>query len=329
MNNPWILALLGVFVLSFILILAWMLKMERHQKKIKRERAAALGFTPLPHPDPELVDKILALYPLRPGQRRELRHLFIRRSLNMTLVMFDLFAVKGESTTLLAESAVAAVFDVNDGQPRFPALTIMPRMDEDKINTRSNPWLLAMALAGQRVIAFADVPAFTGRVNVLINEESAAESLRLESQVRRFLNANLRTCLSQLNPVQIEAGGSMLALSSLDIAVAWEEQKLELLRCLIDEALKVAGWFESESLRSSGSPSAGDPVPTLPIRTPAPEIPASTVFMATKSTEVAASAIISASTISGASAPTVTPIEAPFANGYFYRVTVDRPTPAD
>src|SRR5512138_305977 len=122
MNQPWGVVLLACFIISSGLMIVWMFKMEHRIARIKRDRASALGFTPLTNPEPVLVEKILALYPLRAGQRRELRHLYTRRSLHAELIMFDLYSVKGESTTLLAESAIAAVFDAPDGLPRFPGL---------------------------------------------------------------------------------------------------------------------------------------------------------------------------------------------------------------
>lgn len=239
MSDPLLLILVLGFLLLFALVIVWMISSDRKRRSRKVEQAQSLGFQPVEKPDPALTNQILALHIHRAGQQREIRNLFFRRTTEGDVYLFDLWDPSGDSSTQIANSAVA-VLSPNLRLPRF---ALISRLEETGsgvagLLSRAANWAIRQLGANMWMIAFADDPDFSSHFFVAVPDETS------EPAVRAFLNADLRCQLLKLVHVHIQAGGNLFTISSYDLNSAHDADQAEKVREQIRQAQQVARLFE-------------------------------------------------------------------------------------
>ncbi len=205
------LATVLAILLLFGLIVAWMIRSERHDREAKLQISRSLGFTPM-DPTPELVRKMTQLCRnIRVNRdhtdeaKYEMQNVSSKRLPDGEMLIFDLITTSGGESDYTEKQAVAIISPVLN----LPTFVIFPKADIDggiaKVGNQVIAW--AMSKMGD-LVEFPQSPEFSQRYLVSSPDPSST---------RQFLDDGRLQGLAKTRLIQTQAGGDIFTLSRVDM----------------------------------------------------------------------------------------------------------------
>jgi hypothetical protein len=227
---PTLAAVLAAAVAAVVILV---FRSERKRAKEKAAMLAANGFQPLAQPDPELRESLLSLFRRGREARRplKLRTVFHRESPAGRLAVFDVLDPKaGRGGGGIAFNAVGVV---RRGMG-LPAFEVVAYSEQGGAFGKLMVTFTGSLLGLGRAVPFDDLPEFARRFTVLLPQ--GAE----EAAVRAYLTPGIRQALLECRFQLLTAGGDAFALQPNPTGPQRVAGENQLLRDLVEEALRLA-----------------------------------------------------------------------------------------
>jgi hypothetical protein len=188
-------------LVGFVLYRAVMAARER---KAERARELAVhGFRPVVSPDPQLVERILALHRTDSSQRLEVRDLYRKETDGAVVHLFRIVDRTSDSPDVTTDGLVAV------GSPtlHLPRFSLTPRIEQEGTLATMGNWLLErLAARTGPPVEFPSPPAFRQRYTLVADDEQAA---------RRFFTPERLARLAETHYWMVRGEGDTFTLDRL------------------------------------------------------------------------------------------------------------------
>ncbi|MCX7755023.1 MAG: hypothetical protein N2117_07230 [Anaerolineales bacterium] len=230
--EPLLMGLIPVLMLLLFAGIIWLaVTAARKERESKAQIAQMLGMTPLPQPEPALLEQIAPLYRTALGvEKYKLRHVSRRILPDGELFLFDLVDTSGDGESTTENQAIA----IRSDTLRLPPFQLYPKLDTKKyaLGGLANA-VVAWSIAKVGTpVQFPESPAFQARYAVTSTDPEAVRRFFDEAKTRYFASTENYT---------LNAGGHLFTFAEVDLS--GKKDELERISRRINRALEIYRLF--------------------------------------------------------------------------------------